>query len=152
MISLQSADGSWNLDHSFAEVLGLPLSGIQLASPLADQSVYIADDLQELMNSDKCNNSSQLWATALALSWFYRKRPQFEAEWFLAAKKAENWLRGIGCPRGFSPEDLKALSWQALLLLERETQRKGSIDDIKCITLQEKLVGRDWHRDTYRYS
>ena len=123
MISLQSAQGSWNLDYSFAEVLGLPLAGIQEASPLADNSVYIAEDLQELMNSDKCDDNSQLWATALALSWFYRKRCQFEAEWSLAAKKAEEWLRGIPCPRGFSPEDLKALAYQALLLLETETRK-----------------------------
>ena len=118
MISLQSAQGSWNIDHAFAEVLGLSLSGIQEASPLADNSVYIANDLQELMDSDKCDNSSQLWATALALSWLYRKRRQFEAEWSLAAKKAEDWMSGIPCPRGFSPDDLKALAYQALLLLE----------------------------------
>lgn len=142
MISLQTAEGSWNLDLSLAEVLGLPLAAIQAASPLADQSVFIANDLENLMNSDKCNNSSQLWATALALSWFYRKRPQFEAEWFLAAQKAEDWLRGIQCPRGFLPEDLKALAWQALLLLEREMHLKNSIETS---TPQKELGGRDLH-------
>lgn len=126
MISLQSAQGSWNIDYAFAEVLGLSLSGIQSASPLADNSVYIADDLQELMDSDKCDNSSQLWATALALSWLYRKRRQFEAEWSLAAKKAEDWMSGIPCPRGFSPDDLKALAYQALLLLETATRKTST--------------------------
>lgn len=143
MISLQSAQGNWNLDYCFAEVLGLPLTGIQLASPLADNSVYVTDDLQELMNSDKCDSSSQLWATALALSWFYRKRPQFEAEWFLAAKKAEDWMRGIQCPRGFLPEDMKALAYQALLLLEAET-RRTSIASSMCVTPQDKFGGCDW--------
>lgn len=126
MISLQSAQGSWNIDYAFAEVLGLSLNGIQEASPLADNSVYIADDLQELMDSDKCDNSSQLWATALALIWLYRKRRQFEAEWNLAAKKAEDWMSGIPCPRGFSPDDLKALAYQALLLLETETRKSST--------------------------
>ena len=123
MISLQSAQGSWSIDCAFAEVLGLPLAGIQKASPLADNSVCISDDLQELMDSDKCDNSSQLWATALALSWLYRKRRQFEAEWSLAAKKAQDWIGGISCPRGFSHDDLKALAYQALLLLETETRK-----------------------------
>jgi len=127
MISLQSAQGSWNIDHAFAEVLGLALNGVQEASPLADNSVYIADDLQELMDSDKCDNNSQLWATALALSWLYRKRRQFEAEWSLAAKKAEDWMKGIPCPRGFSPDDLKALAYQALLLLETESRKTSTV-------------------------
>ena len=95
MISLQSAQGSWNIDYAFAEVLGLSLNGIQEASPLADNSVYIADDLQELMDSDKCNNSSQLWATALALSWLYRKRRQFEAALLVVGRKTQ----------GLSPND-----------------------------------------------
>lgn len=139
MISLQSAQGSWNLDYSFAGVLGLPLDGIQESSPLADNSVYIADELQELMDSDKCDNSSQLWATALALSWLHRKRSQFEAEWFLAAKKAEEWMRGIPGPRGFLPEDLKALAYQALLLLETET-RKANTGSIPVID-QDNAAG-----------
>jgi len=130
MISLQSAQGSWNIEHAFAEVLGLSLNGIQEASPLADNSVYIADDLQELMDSDTCDNSSQLWATALALSWLYRKRRQFEAEWSLAAKKAEDWMNGIPCPRGFSPDDLKALAYQALLLLETETRKSSTASTV----------------------
>ena len=128
MVSLQSAQGNWNLDYAFAQVLGLPLAGLQQASPLADNSVFVAEDLQELMNSDKCDNSSQLWATSLALSWLHRKRPQFEAEWSLAAKKAEQWMNGTPCPRGFLRDDLKALAYQALLLLETES-RKTSVCD-----------------------
>lgn len=125
---LQYAQGNWNLDYVFAEILGLPLSGLQQASPLADHSVFVAEDLQELMNSDKYDNNSQLWATSLALSWLHRKRPQFEVEWSLAAKKAELWMNGTGCPRGFSRDDLKALAYQALLLLETES-RKTSVCD-----------------------
>lgn len=140
MISLQSAQGSWNMDHSFAEVLGLPLTGIHEASPLADSSVYIADDLQELMDSDTCDNSSQLWATALALSWLYRKRRQFEAEWNLAAKKAEDWMSGIPGPRGFLPDDLKTLAYQALLLLETET-RKTSVAATHAYNTPEGKIG-----------
>ena len=139
MISLQSAQGSWSVDCAFADVLGLPLAGIQEASPLADNSVFIADDLQELMDSDKCDNSSQLWATALALSWLYRKRRQFEAEWSLAAKKAEEWMSVIPCPRGFSPDDLKALAYQALLLLDTETRKTSDI-----VPQVGKIGGCDW--------
>ena len=142
MISLQSAQGSWNLDCSFAEVLGFPLPEIQASSPLADNSVYIAEDLRELMTSDKCDNSSQLWATALALSWFHRKRCQFEAEWTLSVKKAEEWMHRAPCPRGFLPEDLKTLAYQALLLLETETRRarSASVD----ATPRNKEDGCDW--------
>ena len=142
MISLQSAQGSWNLDCSFAEVLGFQLPDIQASSPLADNSVYIAEDLRELMTSDKCDNSSQLWATALALSWFHRKRCQFEAEWTLSVKKAEEWMHREPCPRGFLPEDLKTLSYQALLLLETETRRarSASVD----ATPRNKEDGCDW--------
>ena len=144
MISFQSAQGSWNVDCAFAEVLGLPLAGIQEASPLADNSVYIADDLQELMDSDKCDNSSQLWATVLALNWLYRKRRQFEAEWSLAAKKAEDWMRGIPCPRGFSPDDLKTLAYQAILLLETET-RKTRSETPDNTPQAGKIGGCEWH-------
>lgn len=142
MISLQSAQGSWNLDCSFAEVLGFQLPDIQASSPLADNSVYIAEDLRELMTSDKCDNSSQLWATALALSWFHRKRCQFEAEWTLSVKKAEEWMHREPCPRGFLPEDLKTLAYQALLLLETETRRarSASVD----ATPRNKEDGCDW--------
>ena len=142
MISLQCAQGSWNLDCSFAEVLGFPLPDIQASSPLADNSVYIAEDLRELMTSDKCDNSSQLWATALALSWFHRKRCQFEAEWTLSVKKAEEWMHRAPCPRGFLPEDLKTLAYQALLLLETETRRarSASVD----ATPRNKEDGCDW--------
>ena len=142
MIRLQSAQGNWNIDYNFAEVLGLPLAAIQEASPLADNSVYVADDLQDLMSSDKCDNSSQLWSTALALSWLHRKRPQFEAEWSLAAKKAEYWMSGTVCPRGFSTDDLKALAYQALLLIETETRKTStaSVYDIP----KGKIGDCDW--------
>ena len=142
MINLQLAQGNWNLDNAFAKVLGLPLMGLQEASPLADNSVVVEEDLQDLMDSDKCDNSSQLWATALALTWLHSKWSEYEVEWSLPSKKAKEWLLGMPCPRGFSHVDLTTSAVQALLLLEWD-RRKNRLGRL-CNTPQGKVGGFEW--------
>lgn len=52
---LQSRNGNWEQDERFAECVGLPLFSIQQASPLADNTVCVSKDLEELMKGYKCD-------------------------------------------------------------------------------------------------
>ncbi|XP_032233740.2 von Willebrand factor A domain-containing protein 5B1 isoform X2 [Nematostella vectensis] len=124
LANLQSSSGNWELDESFADCLGLTVDAIKRASPLADADVDVGEELQGLL--DKCDCSLQLWATAMALAWLCRSAAQFQEEWCLLARKADDWMNGRMCPRAFTPADLKRLAFQALLLLTRKSETGSS--------------------------
>lgn len=120
LATLQSAQGTWALTYSFAGILDLAQHSLLEASPLADGSVCESHELEGLLSSDMCDDSQQLWATALALAWLQRGWPGYQEEWALLAGKADGWLANHPCPRGFTPEDLKTAAHQALLLLDKD--------------------------------
>lgn len=74
LISLQKADGSWDLNEGLALVLGMKLEDIQAALP------------------DKDANSSS-WATVLAVLWLHDHAKDMECEWELLERKAVAWIR-----------------------------------------------------------
>ncbi|XP_075125635.1 von Willebrand factor A domain-containing protein 5A-like [Leptodactylus fuscus] len=74
LISLQNADGSWNLNPEFSAILGLSQQDISNKNP------------------DK-NVDPSVWATVLAVIWlhaFYLNQIQ---EWILLEGKAFYWLK-----------------------------------------------------------
>ncbi|XP_077998804.1 von Willebrand factor A domain-containing protein 5B1-like [Glandiceps talaboti] len=71
--------------------------------------------------------TNQLWATALALSWLEHKCCNFFEEWELIAAKADRWLVDQHLPNGFDLPGLKAAASQVLVLLGRpKLQRQDS--------------------------
>ncbi len=87
LISLQRADGSWELADDFAAVLGYDVQ--RLESVLRDAS----GDNRETRTA---------WATALALAWLEAHAADLEDQWRLLARKARAWLKGVSAagPRG----------------------------------------------------
>lgn len=73
LISLQKADGSWDLNEDLALVLGMKLEDIQAALP------------------DKDANSSS-WATVLAVLWLHDNAKDMDCEWELLERKAVAWI------------------------------------------------------------
>jgi hypothetical protein len=89
LVSLQHADGSWELDERFATVLGHDLRELESA----------------LGASAPVGTARRAWATALALALLRRCAADLEDEWRLLARKAEAWLSANAAP---AP---KGLSW-----------------------------------------
>jgi len=77
VVSLQRADGSWELDEPFARAIGQPLDKLRVAQPSASGT---ADD------------ASRAWATALALQWLTSNAAASGDEWRIVAMKARQWL------------------------------------------------------------
>lgn len=73
LISLQKADGSWDLNEGLAVVLGMSLGDIQAALPV--KSV-----------------DSSSWATVLAVIWLHDKYKAMKCEWELLERKAVAWI------------------------------------------------------------
>ncbi|XP_049467422.1 von Willebrand factor A domain-containing protein 5A isoform X2 [Panthera uncia] len=73
LISLQNADGSWDLDEDLARILGISLKDLWSALPVKD-----AD--------------SSSWATVLAVVWLHAKAKHQKCEWELLEKKARTWI------------------------------------------------------------
>lgn len=73
LISLQKADGSWDLNEGLAEALGMSLGDIQAALP-----VKSAD--------------SSGWATVLAVTWLHDRHKDKKDEWELLERKAVAWI------------------------------------------------------------
>lgn len=73
LISLQKADGSWDLNEGLAVVLGMSLGDIQAALPV--KSV-----------------DSSGWATVLAVIWLHDKYKDMKCEWELLERKAVAWI------------------------------------------------------------
>ncbi|XP_071988861.1 von Willebrand factor A domain-containing protein 5A-like isoform X5 [Engystomops pustulosus] len=74
LISLQNADGSWNLTPGFSSVLGISLQDISSKNP--DQNV-----------------DSSVWATVLALIWLHASCLDQREEWELLEGKALSWIK-----------------------------------------------------------
>ncbi len=77
VVSLQRADGSWELDEPFARAIGQPLDKLRVAEAAA---------------SDAADDASRAWATALALQWLTSNAAAFGDEWRIVAMKARQWL------------------------------------------------------------
>jgi len=80
VVSLQRADGSWELTEALAAAIGMELGHLHVALPDAGG----AGDVQ------------RAWATALALAWLARHAADARDEWRLLARKAEQWLAATG--------------------------------------------------------
>ncbi|KAM4808391.1 LOW QUALITY PROTEIN: von Willebrand factor A domain-containing protein 5A-like [Rhinophrynus dorsalis] len=74
LISLQNADGSWNLSAELASVLGLSEKEVQEKNP--DQSA-----------------DPSVWATILSVIWLHSSCPDEKDEWELLVGKALSWIK-----------------------------------------------------------
>ncbi|XP_040277160.1 von Willebrand factor A domain-containing protein 5A-like [Bufo bufo] len=74
LISLQNADGSWNLTPEFCSILGISEQDIINKNP--DQ-----------------NMDSSVWATVLAVIWLHASCLDQREEWELLEGKAISWLK-----------------------------------------------------------
>src|SRR4029450_5172674 len=90
VVSLQRADGSWDLTEEFARALSQPLDMLQVAQAGA---------------SGEANEIRRAWATALALHWLKANAAALADEWRLIANKARHWLHCVSArpPRGRAP-------------------------------------------------
>jgi Ca-activated chloride channel family protein len=79
LVSLQRADGSWELSNALAKALGWP-STTRLRRALGRK---LFGDLEE-----------RAAATALALHWLEREAGASRDEWRLLAEKGRDWLEG----------------------------------------------------------
>lgn len=73
LISLQKADGSWDLNEGLAMVLGMSLEDILAALPIQD-------------------GDSSGWATVLAVLWLHANAKDMKSEWELLERKAVAWI------------------------------------------------------------
>ncbi|XP_004688858.1 PREDICTED: von Willebrand factor A domain-containing protein 5A [Condylura cristata] len=73
LISLQKANGSWDLDEGLAIVLGMNLSDILAALPVKNAGV-------------------PSWATVLAVLWLHANGQDLKCEWELLERKAVTWI------------------------------------------------------------
>ena len=85
LISLQHADGCWDLTPELAAALGARLV-----------------DLEKMLDrmASRTDASRQLWATALAVAWLEKKAGDAANEWRLLAFKARQWLNDSAGPAG----------------------------------------------------
>ncbi|XP_069040335.1 von Willebrand factor A domain-containing protein 5A-like isoform X2 [Lepisosteus oculatus] len=74
MITLQKANGSWELNKSVASVLGKTKKEVTSKMP------------KEALNTN-------IWATVLALLWLYGFKLDFKDEWHFVAMKAVSWIK-----------------------------------------------------------
>ncbi|MBN3312126.1 VMA5A protein, partial [Atractosteus spatula] len=74
MITLQKANGSWELNKSVASVLGKTKKEVTGKMP------------KEALNTN-------MWATVLALLWLYGFKLDFKDEWHFVAMKAVSWIK-----------------------------------------------------------
>ena len=91
LVTLQQADGSWNLDESLAHELGKKREELEGACPV------------------KCvGMMAMVWATVLALCVMKTRHSDKEEEWELVGTKAEGWLRRQPLPSDLTMEQLRA--------------------------------------------
>ncbi|XP_073467440.1 von Willebrand factor A domain-containing protein 5A-like [Aquarana catesbeiana] len=74
LISLQNADGSWNLTPQISAVLGISETNIKTGNP--DQNVEVS-----------------VWVTVLAVIWLHTTCVDQREEWELLEGKAVSWVR-----------------------------------------------------------
>lgn len=77
LVSLQRADGSWELDDKLSAVVGRALRDLERQLAGAHGS------------SEEVRRA---WATALALTWLREHAAEFEDEWGMLARKAQKWI------------------------------------------------------------
>jgi hypothetical protein len=77
LVSLQNADGSWELTKELALVLKRELGDLESKIPDAGGQ-------QKAIR--------RAWATALAVNWLESEAGEWSDEWSLLAKKARIWL------------------------------------------------------------
>jgi hypothetical protein len=80
LISLQHADGSWDLSDDLSHIIRQDREALEAAIRDA------AGDATEIRKA---------WATALAFVWLHERAASFEGEWRLAADKAWGWLSRV---------------------------------------------------------
>ena len=76
LVSLQRADGSWELTADFAEAMQIDPRSLEDGLTLVG----------------RVKDAKRVWATALALAWLERHAAEARGEWMLLARKAEAWL------------------------------------------------------------
>jgi hypothetical protein len=80
LVSLQAADGSWDLSVELARVIGRDLAEIEDA----------------LIGASGASSSvRRAWATALTLAWLELHADGWEDEWRLVGTKARNWTGDV---------------------------------------------------------
>jgi hypothetical protein len=79
LVTLQRADGAWDLTNELAQVLGVPLH-----------------ELEKKLRGQRGPDHRRALATALALLWLESNARDAETEWALLARKARKWLER--CP------------------------------------------------------
>jgi hypothetical protein len=79
LVTLQRADGAWDLTDELAKVLGVPLH-----------------ELEKKLRGERGPDHRRALGTALALLWLESNAHDAETEWALLAKKARKWLER--CP------------------------------------------------------
>jgi len=85
LISLQRADGSWDLDAAFANSVSVKLRDLEKALRNAIGDAEIA---------------RRALATAVATAWLDKCAPAARGEWELLAEKARRWLEACGAAPG----------------------------------------------------
>jgi Ca-activated chloride channel family protein len=80
VVSLQRADGSWDLTEDLARALGQSLAKLQVA---------------HIGATGNPEEAGRAWATALALQWLEADVPALVDEWRLVAMKARVWLDAV---------------------------------------------------------
>ncbi|CAM5153114.1 unnamed protein product [Eretmochelys imbricata] len=80
LVSLQNADGSWDLDPQLAAALGVSETDARGRMPSQDMPPGI-------------------WATVLAVVWLHGRAAGQRDEWELLEAKAVGWVRGQAGPR-----------------------------------------------------
>ena len=90
LISLQQAEGSWQLNSTLASALAKPLKELESSCPVP-----------------YAGNIRVIWATILALAFLETVCAAQRDEWELVAFKAEMWLQGQSLPSGADMNALK---------------------------------------------
>ncbi|KAH1182238.1 hypothetical protein KIL84_009992, partial [Mauremys mutica] len=80
LVSLQNADGSWDLDSQLAAALGVSKTDARGRMPSKDVPPSV-------------------WATVLAVVWLHSRAAGQRDEWELLEAKAVGWVRGQAGPR-----------------------------------------------------
>jgi len=75
LVTLQNADGSWDLVPDLADILGRKFS-----------------DLKAVIDGATGKDVHRAWATALALTWLHLHAADVEDQWRLLGRKAQRWL------------------------------------------------------------
>ncbi|KAL1781512.1 von Willebrand factor A domain-containing protein 5A-like [Sigmodon hispidus] len=73
LVSLQKANGSWELDEDLTKIMGTSVEDIKDANPAKD-------------------GDPSAWATVLAVIWLHAKCKDLKCEWELLERKAVAWL------------------------------------------------------------